>query len=358
MRVLHTLGSIDSRLGGPSRSVPALVRALGSIGVETAVWTADGTTVSGLQCFVGSLLMSARKFRPQIVHDHGLWTTSNIKSAVVAHLIGTQFVLSPRGMAMPWALNHRATKKRIAWALYENFRFHHSSCLHSTSQLETDQLRALGYRGPIVTAPNGIDLPPFTSRTTVTTSAKRKAIFIGRIHPKKGLPLLVRAWEKVQPRNWLMQVFGPDELGHTSELIDLVRKLNLQDSWRFHPELSESEKWAILADSELFILPSYSENFGIAVAEALASAVPVITTDATPWSGLTDHGCGWCIAPDVNALSVALSDATNRSSSSLRTMGMLGREWMERDFSWQDVGKAILSAYDSLLTTRQNSAKR
>lgn len=355
MRVLHTLGSVDTKCGGPARSVPSLVDALSSLGVEAALWTADGSSVDGLQCFGGSLLATAKKFRPEIMHDHGLWKLTNVRSAVVARLVGAKFVLSPRGMAMPWALKYRATKKRLAWALYEGFRFHNSACLHSTSQLETEQLRALGYRGPIVTAPNGIDIPPVPT-INAPTSGKRKAIFIGRIHPKKGLPLLLQAWKRLQPDNWVMHVFGPDELGHTRELMSLIRQYNLEGSWQIHPELSDSEKWAMLADSELFILPSYSENFGITVAEALASAVPVITTDTTPWSAMIDHDCGWCVPPDVDALNVALADATSRSSAALRTMGMLGRDWMERDFSWQDVGRAMLSKYESLLRAPGHSS--
>lgn len=254
---------------------------------------------------------------------------------------------------MPWALSHRAVKKRLAWALYEKLRFHSSSCLHSTSQLETDQLLSLGYRGPIVTAPNGIDIPPIFPRDGAQPRAVRKATFLGRVHPKKGLPLLIQAWKAVGPKDWIMQVFGPDEGGHLKEVIDLVSKHSLQDSWHFFPEQSDSGKWAHLAESDLFILPSYSENFGIAVAEALASGVPTIATNTTPWSGLTDYGCGWCVAPDIDSLSVALSEATNTPSAVLRSMGMLGRDWMARDFSWQDVGKTILSAYDSLLASRR-----
>ena len=181
------------------------------------------------------------------------------------------------------------------------------------------------------------------------TERHRTALFLSRIQSKKGLPLLIEAWSQVRPAGWHMRVIGPDEDGHRTELEALVRSANLQDQWTFGGPLEGAAKWQAFRDAELFILPTHSENFGIAVAEALASGLPVITTQGAPWSGLRSHGCGWWTGISAAEIATALEEACNMNPEGLRAMGDRGREWVRRDFNWNGIARHMVSAYSEVL---------
>ena len=203
--------------------------------------------------------------------------------------------------------------------------------------------------------PEGGDLKP-EYRIPNPTSLKT-ALFLGRIHPKKGLPMLVEAWGRVRPEGWRMRVVGPDEAGHRSEIASMVQAAGLEDVWSLEDAVSDEEKWDLYRESDLFILPTYSENFGISVAEALASGLPVITTTGAPWQGLVEHQCGWWVDPSVDDLARALQEATSNRSDSLKLMGGRGREWVARDFSWKGIAQSMLKGYKNLIINQSHERR-
>ena len=366
MRVLHTISTIDPATGGPARSVPALVRALVNQGVAAELWTAGPVLPEWLKN--ASLEEVPVHHGPfprfadfNLVHDHGLWLRSNHAVARAATGAALPRVVSPRGMLEPWALNHRKWKKRLAWCLYQKADLRGSHALHATAESEATQFRKLGLRNRIHVIPNGVDLPLAAPEGRKVESLKsegghqrtddgrRTALFLSRIHPKKGLPLLVEAWAKVMPAGWRMRVVGPDEGGHRAELESLVLKAGLKGCWDFCDALEGAAKDAAFQDAELFVLPTYSENFGIAVAEALAAGLPVITTTGAPWKGLLETQSGWWVDPTVPALATALHDACTGDAPALQAMGDRGREWMRRDFSWEGVATKMIRSYDKIL---------
>lgn len=360
MRVLHTVATIDPASGGPARSVPALVRALKWNGITPVLWTAgrlvpewtkdldeDGVAVhTGEPGALG---------RFDLIHDHGLWLPSNHAVAKFARLTATPRIVSPRGMLEPWALNHKKWKKRLAWALYQRADLHTASALHATAESEAEQFRRLGLKLPVYVVPNGVDLP--TSRiggdphASITDSPDRfrTALYLSRIHPKKGLLMLIDAWAVVRPAGWKMRVVGPDENGHRAELEMMVKRMGLTASWEFCGPLDGEAKAEEFKKAELFILPTYSENFGIAVAEALAAGVPAITTTGAPWAGLRTTASGWWTNPTAKAIEEALRDACSKDSETLRQMGVRGRDWMERDFTWEGVAIRMAESYEKVL---------
>jgi glycosyltransferase involved in cell wall biosynthesis len=183
-------------------------------------------------------------------------------------------------------------------------------------------------------------------------------LFVGRLHPVKGLPLLIQAWSQVRPPGWRMRVVGPDEGGHRSELEAMVRVAGLEEVWYFDGPLDGPAKWAAFRAAELFILPSHTENFGIAVAEALACEVPVITTRGAPWEGLLEQRCGWWTEVGVDAIAGALSEACATESAVLREMGQRGRAWVERDFAWAGIAGQMRATYEGILTSATGVARR
>lgn len=356
MRVLHTVASLRLATGGPARSVPALANALADLGVESHVWSpepSESVEVSNRFIAHSGKLQEIEKriSRLDLVHDHGLWLPTNHQVARMAKRLDVPRIVSPRGMLEPWALNHKKWKKKLAWWCYQHRDLSAVRALHATAESEARQFRNLGLKNPIHIIPNGVEVP-HPDTTVRASSAKKTALFLGRIHPKKGLPLLVQAWARVKPAGWQMRVIGPDEDGHRAEVASMVHEMGIVDDWTFEGPMEGAEKATSFREADLFILPTYSENFGIAVAEALAASVPVITTTGAPWQGLQQHQCGWWVAPEVDFLASALCEAISITEEKRREMGNRGATWMREDFSWQKVAQEMLEMYE--LSTARN----
>jgi len=221
-----------------------------------------------------------------------------------------------------------------------------AACIHATSEQEHDEIRNFGLNNPVAIIPNGIDLPEPRARSASGPAAGRIVLSLGRIHPKKGLDRLVRAWatlEAVHP-DWRLRIVGPDERGHAGELIALAaelkaRRVSVENS------VAGDAKIAAYQEADLFVLPTLNENFAITIAEALAAGTPVIATKGAPWQGLAREGCGWWIDHGVEPLSAALTNAMAMTREALQAMGAKGRAWMTRDFSWDRVGHDMLKIY-------------
>lgn len=370
---LHTIGSLNPELGGPTRSVTALCSALARHAAPIDLLTVrDHEAVEGLEAAmsptlriqfcpgansVSGFLWSNRSFlnavrsihrsAPNgelIMHDHGMWLPTNHLVARYATRHRIARVVSPRGMLSSWSLAFRKVKKRIAWALYQARDLRSANLLHVTSQQEADDVRALGFRQPLAIIGNGIDLPDRVLKSG-TTSGERRALFLSRIHPKKGVLNLIAAWARVRPEGWRLVIAGPNAEGHQDEAESMADSLGVSDVIEFPGPIADHDKWDLFTSSSLFVLPTFSENFGIVVAEALASGLPVITTKAAPWKSLESHQCGWWIDVGVEPLVVALQDATGRTTSALADMGARARALADRDFSWDQIAGQMLEVY-------------
>ena len=371
MRVALSVGSVAASDGGPSRSVPALSEALAREGVSMRLLTCSPSAQGADSlCLPASdivrthvafcdpysrLQLTARRFRDvlrsvvvndgvQLLHDNGVWLPTNHAVAATARYFRLPFIVSPRGMLEPWSLGYRAVKKRVAWLLYQRRDLAAATVLHATSEMEAENLRALGLRQPIAVIPNGVELPVSVRRES--SGGERTALFLSRIHPKKGLLNLVTAWAAVRPPGWRVVIAGSDELGHTAEVEAAARAAGLEKIFSFIGLAVGERKRQLFATADLFVLPSYSENFGIVVAEALAAGTPVITTTATPWEELHTERCGWWIEPTAGALTTALREAVGLSESERAAMGARGRELVRRRYTWSGIAKRWRAVYE------------
>lgn len=343
MRVIHTVNSLHPSTGGPARSVPGLAQAAARAGATVHLWA--GQIPEGYEAPENIQLHSGDlpEITFDLIHDHGVWLPNNHRVADWATSRNTPRIVSPRGMLEPWALNHHKWKKRLAWWLYQKRDLQTATAFHATANAEANQIRTLGFHQPAFVIPNGIETSEFEGQFT----KNKTVLFLSRIHPKKGLPMWVEAWKKIAPTGWTMRVAGPDEGGHTAELKDLVRQAGLSGQWTFEPSLEGRKKYQALGSSAIFALPTYSENFGIVVAEALASGTPVITTTGTPWEGLLEHQCGWWVEPTVDTLAHALAEAI--ASEDRIAMGRRGSRWIKNEFGWDQIGQKIVTAYQETL---------
>jgi glycosyltransferase involved in cell wall biosynthesis len=271
----------------------------------------------------------------------------------VARSTGVPFIVSPRGMLTAWALRFRGIKKRLAWLLYQRRDLLSAQVLHATSRAEAEGLRTLGLTQPIAIIPNGVELPPtgesIPSCLSSPPSSTKTALFLSRIHPVKGLLGLVEAWQMAKPPGWRMVIAGGAENGHLAEVEAEIRKRSLDNEFMFLGEVPDEAKWGLYQSADLFVLPSKSENFGIAVAEALAAGLPVITTCGTPWEELVTHRCGWWVEAAAAPLAEALRQATALPAAQRCEMGQRGRKLVEANYTWPAAARKMLAVYRWML---------
>ena len=369
MKAVHTINSLRSDHGGPSRSVTALCDALARRGTEATIVTharagdeggpvmpGEGVEVDfvervpGWRAFFGTSPFSetvvSHAGPDTVVHDHGLWLPTNHAVVRAVRAVGSPRVVSIRGMLSEWALGAGRVKKRAAWWAYQRRDLNRASVLHTTSEAEVGHVRRAGIRRPVALIRNGVAMPVRRARPGV--EGRRMALFLSRLHPVKGLMNLVEAWAQVRPAEWELVLAGPDADGYRAEVEQRVRDLGL-DGVDCVGEVSDAEKWDLYAAADLVVLPTFSENFGIVVAEALAAGVPVITTTGAPWRDLETHACGWWVEIGVDPLAAALAEATALPDEARRAMGERGRALIERDYSWSRVAEEMSAVYRWLL---------
>ena len=351
--------------------MPALCEALADAGCSVRLVTAtrdpdqDNRPNAGVICdvvtesrhltqlqlsrsFPRKLALAVRAHDTQsVVHDHGLWLLSNHAVATFCRRNQIPRIVATRGMASLWSLQNSRWKKKIPWLVYQYKDLATATGFHATSQLEADEIRALGFTQPIAVIPNGVTTPgKFPGRTSNT----RKMLFLSRIHPKKGLINLVNAWKNAQvSADWKLIIAGPDEGGHMAEVQEEATRLQVNNQIEFQGSVDDGQKWQLFADADVFVLPSFSENFGIVVAEALASGLPVITTTGTPWSELIDRKCGWYVSPAIEPLTDAIRQATTLDAGVLEQMKPFARQWVADQFSWPAIGVRMLAYYRWIL---------
>jgi glycosyltransferase involved in cell wall biosynthesis len=285
-----------------------------------------------------------------LIHSHGLWQHPSLVAAAVAQRTAVPHVISPRGMLEPWALRRSRLKKWLCLRWFQSGALRQAACIVATSAQERAAVRAAGFdRQRIEVIPNGVDVPAVPSRPWLgETNRKRKALFVSRIHPKKGLMELIEAWHSVSPRDWELVIAGPDGGDYQRGLERRIEALGLRASVRLVGSVWGEEKQELFNGAELFVLPSFSENFGLAIAEALASGVPVITTRFTPWAELEAHRCGWWIELNAQSLAQALREAVSSPADRLCEMGLRGRKLVQDKYGWPAVASAMSDLYQDL----------
>jgi glycosyltransferase involved in cell wall biosynthesis len=293
--------------------------------------------------------------KTDVLHDNGIWLPHNHRLAALAERRGIPRVVSTRGMLEPWALNHKRLKKNLAWCLYQCRDLKQARCHITTSEAEAQNLQHLGLGVPIATVPNGVDVPEERPRSVDSGAERavrgglRTALFLGRIYPIKGLPMLIEAWARARPDGWILRIAGPDEAGHQKQVERAVTAAGLGQVVSFTGPLAYGMKKSAFFDAELFVLPTHSESFGIVVAEALAHGLPVLTTTGAPWSILRDSGCGWWVDATVDGITEGLRRATILDPETLRSMGAKGRALVSAKFGWKRVADLMLSTYEAIL---------
>ena len=366
MKIAHIVPFIGEEASGPSYSVPALCNALQKKGCEVVLYTLGPINMKNhffkLKSFprstfpIHSLGRSPEMFKQllidsndiDIIHNHSLWMAPNIYAGLVAKLKKIPLINAPRGTMSAKALSRSSWKKSIVKILGQNLALKQTNCFHVTAEHEYMDVKKLFLSHPISIIPNGVDIPSLINDEK--KNKHRTLLFLGRIHPIKGIENLINAWGELEIhfKDWKLDILGIGNKEYLDKLIKLIRKKGLQRVVIKDPVYG-ADKHVIYQKANLYVLPSFSENFGMTVAESLANATPVITTNATPWKDLDIKNAGWCIDVGVKELKEVLEEALVKSTYDLSQMGVNGREWMKMNYSWDSIADEMVNTYKWIL---------
>jgi glycosyltransferase involved in cell wall biosynthesis len=375
--VVQTVASLDSVHGGVSRVVPQMADALCEQGCHVSVVAVNDSARSstpvlpGRAKFLGTPALSVANHRlwspkfteqiaksfapsmPRLLHDNGLWGYTNYMAARFAARQRIPLVISPHGMLEPWALQEKRIRKRVALAVFQRNVLDSAAMLIVTAQSELESVRRAGLRQPVAIVPLGVSMPTTPARH-VTNSSMRKILFLSRVHPKKGLLALVEAWHRVGQPGWQIIIAGPDEDGHLAQVQELIRRLGLASQFEFHGEVAGEVKRELYESADAFVLPTFSENFGVVVAEAMSYALPVLTTRGAPWSVLESINAGWWVEPGVDGLADGLCKLLATTAGQRAVMGRAGRAYVAENLGWSLAGRMTYEAYAWVLDSRRD----
>jgi glycosyltransferase involved in cell wall biosynthesis len=376
MRLLHIVPTYlpASRYGGPLYSVHALCAALARRGHEVHVYTTnvDGPGVSpvpvdrpvemdGVQVSYFVTGRGRRLYRSpamgarlaastagfDVIHLHSVFLWPTAVAAAAARRCNVPYVLSPRGMLVADLIRRKSRWAKTAWIeLFERRNIEGAAAVHVTADIEAEELARLGLRaGKVAVIPNGIDVPTGTraAADAERTSPGRRVLFLGRISWKKGLDRLIPAMAHVPGADLL--IAGNDEENYTPTLRALAERCGVAGCVRFLGPVYGADKWHLMATADVFALPSYSENFGIAVLEAMACGVPVIVTPEVGLaSAVREAGAGQIVEGDAESIGRALAQLI-ADPNRRRALGLAGRKAVEERFSWPTITAQMEALY-------------
>lgn len=369
VRVLHVITSIDSNKGGTSHSSLCHLNNQSEKITNHLIYF-EKSFVNGIDRNIIPYLSRAylqdlfrinfyKKIRSyDIVHIHGLWQFQINMVLLLSLIFNRKIVVSVHGMLEPWSIKQKRVLKFVVLFLVQRKFLNKVNCLCATSTMELNSIRINRISNSYAVIPNSIKLEDYSVKDWSVKSKKRKIIFISRIHPKKGLEILFEALAMLDDSilgNLIVEIIGDGEVNYLNKLRLLVNKLSLQNIVEFSGSKYGNEKIESLRSADIFVLPSFSENFGNVVIESLACGIPVITTTNTPWEILTTMNCGWWIENTSETLFYTLQKALDLDLEKLAFMGQNGRSLVKLKFSESIVANSYLSLYTSIKSGNSKS---
>ena len=365
MRLLIVINSIDASEGGTSNSSTSVISELSKQGRELDItlltressnpvlknFQSPNVRIIFSKGIVFALLRNFTLFRNiDVIHVQGLWSLFPTLIGIWVKLFSkASLIVSPRGMLEPWSLQQRKGMKKIALWTYQGFLFRLADTFHVTAPEEAVSVSTLLPSKHCAVIPNGIATANFQDAMHSDNTETRTILFLSRIHPKKGIEILIKAWSLLQSdwSNWNVRIIGNGDQVYIDSLKELITHQNIERIQVEKPVYG-NEKRDVYSASDLFVLPTFSENFGIVVAEAMASRLPVITTTGTPWSELKLEHCGEIIGPNVEELTLALKKWMSYSPQDRKEAGIRGKQLINRKYSIDSVASSFYSLYLSI----------
>lgn len=386
-RIACVIDTISRRAGGLNSSVQGLMTSMQRQSDEVRIFSIadehtdlDRHAWSTFELYLAKA-MGPRKFgyapsldhaledySADILHSHGLWTYSSMVSMNWQRKTRKPVIIHPHGMLDAWALKNSRWRKRLAMLLYERRNLEQAACIRALCQSELDSVRALRLRNPVCVIPNGVELPELPPASQLQfESGRKRLLYLGRLHPKKGIDLLIRAFGQLQQsqglKDWTLVIAGWDQGGHEDELKRVATASRLawsdvRDDARYSDALQHQmaetlppivfagpcfgeEKARLYQQSDAFVLPSFSEGLPMVVLEAWSHAKPVVMTPMCNLPEGFSAEAAIKIEPAVESVAEGLKSLAERSSAARLEMGERGRQLVETHFSWDRIARRM-----------------
>jgi len=396
MKILHVIANLAPRYGGPSQACWEMARAVAQLGHEVSIYTTnqdgpgelavpvdrpvwrDGVEVRYFPIqtprFWGTSLPLGFALRRKIplsdlVHIHSLYLFHDLVAGHYCRRYAVPYLMRPQGTLDPFIYRRHRGRKRLMELLFEHRNIRGAAALHFTTAEEQELAAPYTFQTPGLVVPLGINFDEFAVLPEPgrfrdrhpEIHDKRIILFFGRISFKKGLDILAKAFGAVarQREDVHLVITGPDNEGWGERVRAWLEEEGVLGRTTFTGMLLGPEKLAVLRDADLFVLPSYSENFGLAVIEAMAAGLPVIISDKVNiWREVQAGGAGRVIPCNPEALADQILQLLADSSGATQ-MGRQGRSLVKERFQWPQIGRSLAEAYGRIIDRQQRSrAKR
>lgn len=360
MKIIHFIPSIDRTSGGVGSYMQLLAKELGKfcnlyIVTENTAHQLkiENATVLYIPCSIKQYSSMKREWdailnmvRPDLVHINCCWIPCCALTQKWAQNKGYKVILTPHGMLEPWIMKRNYWRKKLpALLFYQKAAIKNANWIHATAESEKQNILKLNYNKKVEVIANGIDIDRIEMKES--WNKKKNILFLSRIHVKKGIEFLLEAVYMLKDKlnGYTVTIAGEGETEYISSLKNKVQELGIGNMVDFCGGVYGNKKWELYRSADVFVLPTYSENFGIVVAEALASGIPVITTQGTPWEELNTEHCGWWTGIGTIATKNALIKFLALSELELQEMGHNGRKLIETKYSSKVVATEIINFY-------------
>jgi len=377
MRIVHLTNSIDPVSGGPANVLARLAPVQVRQGHEVRIITADhpdrvSDVVASLDASGVHVLPRGPGSGPisrapgaiqtlresidggfcELMHGHGLWQYLVHWGASACRAKSVPYILRPCGMLDPWCLAQGRLKKQLFLALKAKRDLNQAAAMHFTTETERQLVARLGLKSPPFVIPNGIDCSEFEHlpregqfREQHGIADRPLVVYLSRLHHKKGLDLLLPAFAEAAPADAVLALVGPGEPDYMRQLKTAGEQLGIADRLIFTGMIKGAGRIQALADADLFVLPSYQENFGVAVIEAAAAGTAVLISDQVNICGeVREAGAGRVVPCEQAALGKALSEMIADRDSLAKT-GAIARSWAMQTFSWENIAQRVDDMY-------------
>ena len=384
MKILFVTACMNPEWGGPVKVVSELSEHLSRKGINITIYSSvkkgkekESIFPQGANCrlFKQNFLSKLwRSYSPQlsrslkkeihrydVIHIHGTWHYACFIAHNWARKANKPYIITVHGTLEPWCLNYKRLKKKIFSILILRKILREAEAIQACTQSEAEQIRAFGINNRIVIIPNGIDIEQYQSLPSrgkfeeqyPEVKGKKMILFLSRIHPKKGLDILVKSFSNIAGSrdDCTLVIPGPGDEGYKKHIESMIKSEGISKKVIFTGMLTGKPKLAALSRADIFVLPSYSEGFSMAVLEALASCIPVIITDKCGFPEVAEHKSGIIIRPDIDELSHAQGMLLDNPHLR-REMADNGRRLVKEKYTWRKVANKMIDLYKQILLNK------
>jgi len=385
MKILYVTASMSSEWGGPTKVVAELTEKLVEKGIEIAIFLPfkrgeeskivkpkgvelqlfpqnfiDKLWTSYSLGFAKAIQESIYKF--DIIHIHEIWHYPQYIAYKAAKKAGKPYVITIHGSLDPWCLGYKSFKKKIYASLIQKSVLKEANVIHAITDEEVKQIKNFVNTDNIIMVPNGINPEDFKNlplreefeKNYPNLKGKKVILFLGRIHPKKGLDLLANAFGIVAKErdDVCLLIAGPDSDGYKDKIMQTIKKEQVSNKVIFTGMLKDQNKLVALGGADIFILPSYSEGFSMAILEAMICKLPVIITRQCNFPEVAEYEAGIVIEPNLKRLTEALNILLNNSKL-CKKMGENGHKLILKKYTWNKIANQMIKLYEKILLRKK-----